>query len=54
MADTADGVVRVAESGTGRLSQQVSAGSHRLTADEPHPVGDDTGPKHRKLTHRRS
>lgn len=43
-ADTADGVVRVAESGTGRLTQQISAGSHRLSADEPHPVGDDTGP----------
>ncbi|MGB3351894.1 MAG: bifunctional alpha/beta hydrolase/OsmC family protein [Mycobacterium sp.] len=42
--DTADGLVRVAESGTGRLSQQISAGSHRLSADEPHPVGDDTGP----------
>lgn len=42
-ADTADGVVRVAESGTGKLAQHISAGSHRLSADEPHPVGDDTG-----------
>lgn len=40
----ADGVVRVAESGTGRLSEEISVRRHRLTADEPHPVGDDTGP----------
>lgn len=42
--DPADGAVRVAESGPGRLTQQVSACRHRLTADEPHPVGDDAGP----------
>lgn len=42
--DLADGAVRVAESGPGRLTQQVSARRHRLTADEPHPVGDDAGP----------
>ena len=40
----ADGVVRVAESGTGRLGEEISVRRHRLTADEPHPVGDDTGP----------
>ena len=39
-----DGAVRVAESGPGRLTQQISARRHRLTADEPHPVGDDAGP----------
>ena len=42
--DPADGAVRVAESGPGRLTQQISARQHRLTADEPHPVGDDAGP----------
>ena len=36
--------MRVAESGPGRLTQQISARRHRLTADEPHPVGDDAGP----------
>lgn len=40
----ADGVVRVAESRTGRLSEEISVRRHRLTADEPHPVGEDTGP----------
>ncbi len=42
--DPAEGAVRVAESGPGRLTQQISARRHRLTADEPHPVGDDAGP----------
>jgi uncharacterized OsmC-like protein/alpha/beta superfamily hydrolase len=42
--DPAEGAVRVAESGPGRLTQQISARRHRLTADEPRPVGDDTGP----------
>jgi putative redox protein len=42
--DPADGAVRVAESGPGRLTQHISARRHRLTADEPHPVGDDAGP----------
>lgn len=42
--DTADGVVRVAESGPGRFTQQISTRRHRLAADEPHPVGDDVGP----------
>ncbi|POX75462.1 osmotically inducible protein C [Mycobacterium kansasii] len=42
--ELADGAVRVAESGPGRLTQQISARRHRLTADEPHPVGDDAGP----------
>jgi uncharacterized OsmC-like protein/alpha/beta superfamily hydrolase len=40
----AEGAVRVAESGPGRLTQQISARRHRLTADEPLPVGDDAGP----------
>ena len=42
--DPAEGAVRVAESGPGRLTQQISARRHRLTADEPRPVGDDAGP----------
>lgn len=42
--DAAEDAVRVAESGPGRLTQQISARRHRLTADEPHPVGDDAGP----------
>jgi putative redox protein len=42
--DPPDGAVRVAESGPGRLTQQISSRRHRLTADEPHPIGDDTGP----------
>lgn len=35
--DPAEGAVRVAESGPGRLTQQISARRHRLTADEPAP-----------------
>jgi len=42
--DPVEGAVRVAESGPGRLTQQISARRHRLTADEPLPVGDDAGP----------
>lgn len=42
--DPAEGAVRVAESGSGRLTQQIRARRHRLTADEPLPVGDDAGP----------
>jgi uncharacterized OsmC-like protein/fermentation-respiration switch protein FrsA (DUF1100 family) len=37
--------VRVAEAGEGRFAQLVSAGRHRLRADEPAAVGgDDSGP----------
>ena len=42
--DVAEGAVRVAESGPGRLTQQISTRRHLLTADEPRPVGDDAGP----------
>lgn len=39
------GVVEVAESGAGRLTQRVRAGRHGLVADEPEAQGgDDTGP----------
>ncbi|MGV9803877.1 OsmC family protein [Mycobacterium sp. NPDC003449] len=36
--------VTVTETGAGTYTQEVSAGRHRLTADEPQPVGDDSGP----------
>lgn len=46
--DTADnaseGTVTVVETGTGTYTQQISAGQHRLFADEPRPIGDDAGP----------
>src|SRR5215207_2445984 len=38
------GTVVVAESGVGRFGQAIRAGRHRLVADEPVGVGDDTGP----------
>ena len=38
------GVVVVAETGTGKFQQLVTAGRHRFLADEPVGVGDDTGP----------
>lgn len=38
------GVVVVAESGDGRLTQSIRAGRHFLTSDEPLGVGDDLGP----------
>lgn len=41
---TDEGVVVVAESGSGRLTQRITAGGHELVADEPRPMGDDTGP----------
>ncbi|MGH3370681.1 MAG: bifunctional alpha/beta hydrolase/OsmC family protein, partial [Nocardioidaceae bacterium] len=40
----APGVVVVAESGDGRLTQSIRAGRHLLTSDEPLGVGDDLGP----------
>lgn len=40
----AEGEVTVAEAGTGRYAQRVAVGHHVLTADEPPPTGDDTGP----------
>lgn len=39
-----EGTVIVTETGTGTYAQEIVAGQHRLTADEPHPVGDDGGP----------
>lgn len=40
----AEGTVIVTETGTGTYTQEIIAGAHRLTADEPRPVGDDAGP----------
>jgi putative redox protein len=38
------GTVTVTESGSGTYTQEITAGHHRLVADEPRPVGDDAGP----------
>lgn len=45
-ADTTspEGTVIVSETGTGTYTQRITAGGHELAADEPCPVGDDTGP----------
>lgn len=42
--EPAEGLVVVTETGTGGYAQQITVGPHRLTADEPRPVGTDTGP----------
>ncbi len=42
--DTPEGIVLVEESGYGRYTQSIQAGSHFWTSDEPAGVGDDTGP----------
>lgn len=39
-----EGTVTVTEAGTGTYTQQITAGQHRLVADEPQPIGDDKGP----------
>jgi putative redox protein len=36
--------VTVTETGSGTYTQEITAGRHRFIADEPLPVGDDTGP----------
>ena len=41
---SAEGTVVVTETGTGTYTQEIIAGHHRLSADEPRPVGDDAGP----------
>ncbi|HAQ59074.1 MAG TPA: osmotically inducible protein C [Microbacterium sp.] len=40
----AEGIVRVSESGRGPYGQLVTTAHHRLTADEPEPIGVDSGP----------
>ena len=42
--DPAEGLVVVSETGAGAFAQQIRIGRHRLTADEPVPIGTDTGP----------
>ena len=39
-----EGTVTVTEAGSGTYTQQITAGQHRLVADEPKPIGDDAGP----------
>jgi putative redox protein len=39
-----EGTVTVTETGAGTYTQQITAGHHRLLADEPQPIGDDAGP----------
>src|SRR5689334_24459531 len=36
--------VTVTEIGSGTYTQEITAGRHRLIADEPQPLGDDAGP----------
>lgn len=43
-AGPVEGTVVVAEAGTGTYTQHITAGRHRLVADEPRPIGDDAGP----------
>jgi putative redox protein len=38
------GTVTVSEAGSGTYTQQITAGHHRVVADEPRPIGDDAGP----------
>jgi putative redox protein len=41
---SSEGTVTVTEAGSGTYTQQITAGHHRLVADEPRPIGDDAGP----------
>ena len=43
-AASSEGTVTVTETGTGTYTHQITAGHHRLLADEPQPIGDDAGP----------
>ena len=42
--DSSAGAVTVSEAGSGTYTQQITAGHHRLVADEPRPIGDNAGP----------
>lgn len=44
MAEAGQGLVVVSENGRGPYGQRITAGRHLLSADEPTPVGHDTGP----------
>src|SRR6476620_4933786 len=39
-----EGRVTVTEAGSGTFTREITAGQHRLVADEPRPIGDDAGP----------
>jgi putative redox protein len=39
-----EGLVTVTEAGSGTFTREITAGQHRLLADEPRPIGDDAGP----------
>jgi putative redox protein len=41
---SSEGTVTVTETGTGTYTQQITAGRHQLAADEPQPIGSDSGP----------
>ena len=41
---SSEGTVIVTETSAGGYTQQITAGHHRLVADEPQPIGDDIGP----------
>jgi putative redox protein len=43
-AESSEGTVIVTDTGAGGYTQQITAGHHRLVADEPPPIGDDKGP----------
>jgi putative redox protein len=43
-AHETDAVVIVTDTGSGSYTQEITAGHHRLVADEPRPIGDDAGP----------
>ncbi|CQD07214.1 putative redox protein, regulator of disulfide bond formation [Mycobacterium lentiflavum] len=42
--DAAEGTVTVTQAGSGTYTQRITAGRHRLVADEPQPIGNDAGP----------
>jgi putative redox protein len=42
-AASSEGTVTVTDTGSGSYTQQITAGHHRLVADEPPPIGDDAG-----------
>ncbi|HTI76758.1 MAG TPA: OsmC family protein [Mycobacterium sp.] len=39
-----EGLVTVTEAGSGTFTREITAGRHRLVADEPRPIGEDAGP----------
>jgi putative redox protein len=43
-ATSSDNTVTVTETGSGIYTQQITVGHHRISSDEPRPIGDDTGP----------